>query len=179
MRKGGSAHDDRDARDQSLLDSRDYSTLLAGYYEVIRARCAIRLRSPDDSIEAAHEVIVRLGEELKRGKPYSVPFRVVVWKVTDWILQGWPAVPDWVSLPDGWDRAGPDPYAEWESEHYLKGVFEELPKREREVCELLYVDSVPPSQIAERLEIPRNAVDQALDRGRKKLREKWPEELRA
>lgn len=178
MRKGGSAHDRRDARDQWLLDSRDYWTLLASYYDVTRERCSIRLRSREDGTEAAHEVIIRLVQELERGKRYTAPFRVVVYWVTNWILQGWPRVADSVGLPDELDLVGPDPFQECDSTFYLRWLFKDLPKREREVVESLYVRRVEPRQIAEQLGMTVNAVYQALHRAHKKLREKLGEELR-
>ena len=50
-------------------------------------------------------------------------------------------------------------------------MLEDLPPRERDVWTLT-VEGLSPDQIAERLEMKRNAVDQALHRGRLKLREK-------
>jgi RNA polymerase sigma factor (sigma-70 family) len=46
----------------------------------------------------------------------------------------------------------------------------QLPPRDREVFELTVYGGLTPEQIAERLGITRNAVDQALFRARKHLR---------
>jgi DNA-directed RNA polymerase specialized sigma24 family protein len=179
MRDGGDAHDARDAEDRALLASGDYATLLACYYETIRERCFFRLRSRDAGDEAAHTIVIRLAGELKRGKPYPVPFRVVVWMVTDYMLRGWPGEDDSVGLPEDWDSAGPDVYAEIESRYYLWALFQELPKREREVLELRYLLHHEPSEIARMLEMEANAVYAAIFRGHAKLEEKLREELRA
>jgi RNA polymerase sigma factor (sigma-70 family) len=48
----------------------------------------------------------------------------------------------------------------------------DLPPREREVWTLTIDEGLSPDQIAERLNTTRNNVDQALHRGRVKLREK-------
>jgi hypothetical protein len=43
--------------------------------------------------QAAQRVFLRLWSELRAGKSYRVPFRVVVWMVTDWILKGFHSGP--------------------------------------------------------------------------------------
>jgi DNA-directed RNA polymerase specialized sigma24 family protein len=59
--------------------SRPASTrLLRSYYETILQHCYARCRTRDDALECAQAVVVRLLPELKRGRRYCVPFRVVV-----------------------------------------------------------------------------------------------------
>ena len=62
--------------------------LVEGYLGVILDRCRLKLRSADDAVDVAHEVVVRLLAELKRGRRYRVPFRVVVHKVIEWKVEG-------------------------------------------------------------------------------------------
>ena len=160
---------DRDAEDGRLLKAGRYADVLAAYYPVIRARLRVRLVA-DDADEVAHRVIERLIGELKRGRTYPVPFRVVVHKVTGWKLREHYAerrhepLPEEPDLVD--DRAG-DP----DERIALKQMLAELPPREREVLELRYLDGLEIVQIAERLDMTRNAVDQALFRGRRRLKE--------
>ena len=74
--------------------------------------------------------------------------------------------------PDGWEPDAPDAYAEWEDSHDLGLLIADLPERQREVADLLYREGLSPEQIAERLGIKRNAVDQALHNAHRKLAEK-------
>jgi DNA-directed RNA polymerase specialized sigma24 family protein len=145
-------HDARDADDKRLLDEGDFKELLARYYELIRERCYLRLRSDDAAADAAHEVCIRLLRELRSGKSYPVPWRVVVAMVTDWTLRGFypPAKLDG-ALPDDWDPAAPDAFAQWEEYEDLGALFLNLPERQREVLELRYLEGLDHEQIAERL----------------------------
>jgi tetratricopeptide (TPR) repeat protein len=81
-------HDARDAEDKRLLEAGEHAALLRGYYETIILRCRVRCRTEDDALECAQSVAVRLLSELKRGKRYPVPFRVVVHKVIEWTTKG-------------------------------------------------------------------------------------------
>jgi RNA polymerase sigma factor (sigma-70 family) len=166
-------HDARDAEDRRLLEAGEHKTLLANYVHPVRERCFLRLRDGDAANEAAQRIFLRLWEELQRGRTYPVPFRVVVWKVTDWTLRGFyhGAKPD-ASLPEGWDPAAPDAFAEWEDRHDVGLLVADLPPRQREVLRLAYLDGLGPAQIAERLGMTRNAVDQALHNGHRRLGER-------
>src|SRR4051794_39150895 len=122
-----SMHDARDAEDKRLLDEKNYKQLLAGYFHLVRERCFLRLRKQDAADEAAQLVFERLLKELRAGKTYPVPYRVVVALVTDWTLRGfYPQPKEEASLPDELDTAAPDAYAEWEDDHDLTTLFAEL-----------------------------------------------------
>src|SRR5690242_4627028 len=79
-----SMHDARDAEDRRLLDEKNHKQLLAGYFHLVRERCFLRLRKEDAADEAAQQVFERLLKELRAGKTYPVPYRIVVALVTDW-----------------------------------------------------------------------------------------------
>jgi RNA polymerase sigma factor (sigma-70 family) len=166
--------DARDAEDLRLLENGNHAQLLANYFHPVRQRCVLRLRDPDAADEATQRVFERLLGELRRGKRYSVPFRVVVWKVTEWTLNGFfPGAKQDGTLPVDWDPGGPDEgYAGWEERHDLLRLFEGLPPRQRQVLTLRFLEGLKPAEIAERLGIERNAVDQALHNGLGKLRER-------
>jgi RNA polymerase sigma-70 factor (ECF subfamily) len=166
-------HDARDAEDKRLLDEGEHALLLAAYLHPVRERCYLWLRDGDAANEAAQRVYVRLLDELRGGKTYSVPFRVVVWMVTEWTLKGfYPVAKQDSLLPEAWDPEAPDPYAEWEEQHDLAVLITDLPQREREVLELRYRERLSHEQIAGRLGMTRDAVDQALHNGHNKLAEK-------
>ena len=155
--------------DDALLASGDHARLLARCEPVIVQRCVARLRGSLDAEDVAQDVKLRLWRELQAGKRYPVPFRVVVHKVIQWTLKDhWAGRPTHVPLPEGWEPA-------WEDDPdgpiIVREMLGDLPPREREVWTLT-VDGLDPEQIAARLGIERNAVDQALYRGRQKLREK-------
>ena len=166
-------HDARDAEDKRLLDDGEHALLLAAYFHPTRERCYLWLRDEDAANEAAQRVFVRLLGELRSGKSYAAPFRVVVWMVTEWTLKGfYPATKQDTFLPEAFDPEAPDPYREWEEEHDLAVLIADLPERQHEVLDLLYREQLSHEQIAERLGVTRNAVDQALHNGHKNLAEK-------
>ena len=166
-------HDARDVEDKRLLEAGEHKLLLAAYFHAVRERCFLWLRDRDAGDEAAQRVFERLAAELSRGRTYAVPFRVVVHMVTEWTLRGFYAsVKQDDSLPKGWDPEAPDAFASVDERLDLALLFAELPARQREVAELLYREGLSHDQIAERLGVSRNAVDQALHNAHKKIAEK-------
>jgi RNA polymerase sigma factor (sigma-70 family) len=166
-------HDARDVEDKRLLETGEHKLLLAGYFHAVRERCFLRLRDRDAGDEAAQRVFERLAAELARGRAYPVPFRVVVHMVTEWTLRGFYAgVKQDDSLPEGWDPEAPDAFERVDARLDLDLMLADLPQRQREVAELLYREGLSHEQIAERLGLKRNAVDQALHNAHAKLAEK-------
>ena len=166
-------HDARDVEDKRLQEAGEHKLLLAGYFHAVRERCFVRLRDRDAGDEAAQRVFERLAAELARGRTYRVPFRVVVHMVTEWTLRGfYPAVKQDDSLPDGWAPEAPDAFEHVDERLDLELLFADLPARQREVAELLYREGLSHDQIADRLGVKRNAVDQALHNAHAKLAEK-------
>src|SRR3970282_2290326 len=82
-----SMHDARDAEDRRLLEAGELSLLVESYYGVMLDRCRARVWPEADPSAAAPEAAIRLLSELKRGRRYRVPFRVVVHKVIGWKIQ--------------------------------------------------------------------------------------------
>jgi RNA polymerase sigma factor (sigma-70 family) len=164
--------DARDAEDAFLLENGDHAALIAAYYDVVVDRCRIRVRT-DAWYDVAQTVFERLLKELARGKRYPVPYRVVVHQVITWTIQGhFQDVPPETPLADDWDIADTnDPYRLLEDTQALDHLFSGLPDGSRRVLGLRYQDGLEIDEIAERLGLTRNAVDQALHRGHAKLRE--------
>ena len=165
-------HDARDVEDRRLLEAGDHSALLRSYYETIIQRCRVRCRREDDALECAQAVAVRLLSELKRGKRYSVPFRVVVHKVIEWTTKGFYARGGAVQgeLPDDFPGAG-NPLDGVETRYDLERALDTLPPGDGEVARLRYLVGLEIEEIATRLGKTRNAIDQALHRSRRKLEE--------
>jgi RNA polymerase sigma factor (sigma-70 family) len=164
--------DERDAEDARLLEKGDIAGLIAAYHGIIVGRCIARLRGDDAAYDVAQNVMLRLVAEFKRGKRYTVPYRVVVHQVIDWTLKEHFEERDTaVPLPEGWEPAVEDASEAVLSRYYLTDLLATLPGETRKVMELRYLDGLEIEQIAERLGLTRNAVDQALHRGHAKLRE--------
>jgi DNA-directed RNA polymerase specialized sigma24 family protein len=154
--------------DEALLASGEHARLLARYETIVVQRCVARLRGHPDAEDVAQDVKLRLWRELQAGKTYRVPYRVVVHKVVEWTLKDhWSGRDTTVPLPEGWEPGSEDDPV---GPMIVREMLAELPPREREVW-TLFLDGHAPDQIAELLAITRNNVDQALHRGRLKLRE--------
>jgi RNA polymerase sigma factor (sigma-70 family) len=167
-----SMHDARDAEDNRLLASGEYSLLVQSYYGLILGRCRARIWDEADAIGVAAEVVIRLLNELKRGRRYTVPFRVVVNQVVTWKLKEHFAARSVEEVELG-DAAAPDEaFAAFEAEHDLRLLLNGLPAREREVALLRVGSGLAPDRIAAELGITRNNVDQAWHRAKAKLRER-------
>lgn len=161
-------HDARDAEDRRLLEAGEFSRLVEAYYGVIVGRC--RARVPGlDALDVACAVAERLLAELKRGKTYPVPYRVVVHNVVSWTIKRYfeRGKLELVELRD--EHEGDDPIAMIEAELDVAALLVELPGREREVAELRILHGLDPEAIAERLHIERNNVDQAWHRAKTRL----------
>ena len=165
--------DARDAEDKRLLEEGEFALLVESYYGAILDRCYARIRGEADQIAVAGEVVIRLLAELKRGRRYTVPFRVVVHQVTTWKIKEHFAPPtiteveleDWLAVAAGEtpgivEGAG---FAAW-----LVGLSE----LEATVLRLRYDEGLELSEIAVRLEKTPNAVHQIHFRALEKLRKK-------
>lgn len=160
----------RDPDDARLIERGDFARLLERYRPLIRRRVGMYLRGADAE-DAASEVILYLYMELTKGKRYEVPFRVVVWKRAGWIAAelSRPRRELPVEDHDGWQTAvGERSVDDW---GYVRALLGQLAPRDREVFELTVYGGLSPAEIGVRLGIDRNAVDQALFRARKALRE--------
>jgi RNA polymerase sigma factor (sigma-70 family) len=164
---------DGDAADALLLARGEHARLLAKFEPAIVGRCVAELRDHPDAEDVAQDVKVRLWSELRRGRTYPVPFRVVVHKVVGWTLKDHHAGrPTHVPLPEEWNPADPsDGLGELLDRDAVSSLLDGLEGRTREVMELRYLERLEIDQIAERLGIKRNAVDQVLHRGHRRLRE--------
>jgi RNA polymerase sigma factor (sigma-70 family) len=168
--------DARDAEDRRLLAAGEHARLLASWAPRVMAICRTRCRDRGDAEELASRVLERLCRELKQGKDYGdVPFSAVVHNVVRWEAGGLFAErrKDPTPVADPEPGRYEEPLAEVEGRLSMEAAFAELPARDREVMRMRWIEQVSPDQIAERLGITRNAVDQATHRGVERLRESW------
>lgn len=163
--------DDRaasDADDARLIERGDYARLLERHRPLIRRRVGMCLRG-EDVDEVAAQVIAHLYVQLRAGKRFDVPFRVVAYNRAGWMAKDFLRAPSDIALgdPGEWHHEPTsDDIDDWS---YVRSLLAKLPSRDREVFELAVYGGLTPPQIAERLGIERNAVDQAMFRARKAL----------
>ena len=168
--------DDADADDDRLLAEGELGRLVARHIDDLRTVALLRVGRDraDDLVQIA---LLRTVTEYRRGRRWPVPFRVVVHQHLRWAIGDLAGERRDPGLPDGWDVV--DPAAEDAYEHLaarldVGRVLERLPPRDREVMMLRVLEGRSPAQIADHLGMTRNAVDQALWRGRRSLGEAWP-----
>lgn len=162
--------DDPAARDQDdarLIERGDYARLLERHRPLIRRGVGMYVRGADAD-DVAGEVIVYLYAQLRDGKRFDVPFRVVAfnrarWMAKDFLKRRKDVPVAEITSPGSWSEDAND----WS---YVRSLLAELPGRDREVFELTVYGGLAPAEVAARLGIARNAVDQAMFRARKVLR---------
>jgi RNA polymerase sigma factor (sigma-70 family) len=172
-----SAHASDEIDDRLLAEER-YGDLVARHYEAMVDRARMHARSGADAAELANIAAVRLFGELRRGRRYRVPFRVVAHQVLTWTIKEWHAgrAAEPGPLPPDWDVPVEERgFAEMEGRDVLERAFAPLPPRDREVMRLRWIEGEEIAGIADRLRMSRNAVDQALHRGRRAVKEGWPD----
>jgi len=169
-------HLDRTARDEEdshLLEAGDHATLLASYYPVILLRLRARRLPLDEAEEVRQRVIEYLLRELRSGKKFNVPFRVVVHQRTTWTLLDY--YKERQDQPEELEEHhARDVLALEQVEEKLdfERLIQDLPAREREVVVLRWRCGHDAEQIAETLGMKANAVHQALFRAHEKLRKR-------
>jgi DNA-directed RNA polymerase specialized sigma24 family protein len=168
--------DARDAEDSRLLAEGRIDELLAGYVDLIVARCVAKMRGPVGE-DVAQAVCERLWKELKLGKHRDgrVPFRVIVHQVVKYTCAGW--------YEKGWgeselievDGPTPDPTAEIDHRLDLEAFIATIPPGDRSVAELAWLGGLEAAEIAVELGKQPNAIHQATSRNKQRLRA-WLEE---
>jgi len=162
-------HHARDVEDARLLAAGEFARLLATYLPVVETRVFARVRDAgaDDVVQ---EILFRLWRELAAGRSYPVPFRVVVHNVTGWLIKAHFQGQDvqLVPLPEEWEAVGEEG-VELADDSWLEELLAGLPAGERAVLELRYLQGLEIGEIAARLRMERNAVDQALHRAHKRI----------
>lgn len=158
--------------DDALLAAGDYATLFAKYESVVLGRCRARIRNRYDAEDVAQMVWLRIFGELERGVRYPLPFQFALHNIVTWTIAAYfqrQRIDD--PIDDHPVEDGTDPFANVHDCERLVELFSHLPAGQREVCELRYLEGLEIDQVAARLEITRNAVDQRLHNAHKKLRE--------
>ena len=170
----------QDARDDRLMQEGRHSELLAAYYPVIVAR--LRMRVPDGvAYDVAHDAMVRLLDELRRGKVYACPFRVVAHQVAIYCLGDHRVAerdrPDTPLPPDAlvWETEAADDGAvdAVVEDDWLAYQLRSLTPHDRRIAAMYFGMEMPIAEIADAVGVSRNAVDQALFRAKRHLKARW------
>jgi len=162
--------DDLDAR---LMAAGRIDELFARYRPILVARARARGLSHAAADDVVQTAMLRVWTELDRGKRHGVPIRVVFHMVLGWCVKG--HFQGEATLPTlglgEWDAPSIDdgPAGVLERD-FLMRAFDGLAPRDRTVACLYLIADLRPKEIALRLGITRNAVDQALHRARRHLR---------
>lgn len=163
-------YDENDAEDARLIARGEFERLLAKYLPAIRQRCRARLGA--DAEDATQDVLLHLFRDLRSGRRYRHPFRVIVHMRTTWTireyLQSQGRRPPYVPI-DRLDLPG-SRGIEVDDHRYLRQVLDQLPPGERRAVELVWICGMGIDEAAEMCDMTRNALDQALHRARRRLR---------
>ena len=168
---------DDDVDDDRLLESGDLAAVLARHYADLRTYCRSRLRDRERGDELANAVVIYVGERVRAGQRWDVPFRSVLFTRAYYMAIEWhrpgpepPYPPEW--LIDAVGNDGSDPYGDWTMRHDLGVLFTGagLTERETRVMCALYVIGLSPEQAAAQLGMTRNNIDQAAFQARAKIR---------
>jgi RNA polymerase sigma factor (sigma-70 family) len=167
--------EDSDAEDDRLLARGDLGALLARHFDdlVAHARVRVGAARADDVVQAA---LLRTLRELRAGRRWPIPFRAVVHQHLRWACADAFGETATATLPEDWDvpdPVGEDAYLAVEERIALGALLDALPPGDRRVMRLRYLDGWEIEAIAGELGMTRNAVDQALWRGRRAIREEW------
>lgn len=166
-----------DAYDDLLLAEGRHAELLARHDDSLRMHAVVTLRGRHGLRDGADDVLqmayLRLIGELRAGRRYGVPFRVVAHQVVRWSADafakarreraGVPVPPDLAAA----DGDMPAVVLRVSLEASIAG----MPPSDRRAAELVWLEGATPAEAAERIGCTRNALDQALARARRRLRE--------
>jgi RNA polymerase sigma factor (sigma-70 family) len=161
----------RDEEDARLLAAGDHASLLAAYFPTILLRLRTRRLPLEEAEEVRQRVVEYLLRDLKAGKSFDVPFRVVVHQRTTWMLLDYyrqqQRHPD--ELPAE-HAADSNALEQVEGSVDFARLVDDLPSREREAVTLRWERGLDVPEIAKILGVKPNAVHQALFRAHEKLR---------
>jgi RNA polymerase sigma factor (sigma-70 family) len=164
-----------DADDQGLVDAGEPGRVAARHYGDLLTRARLRLPAAGAD-DVAHDAVLRFLREARAGRRYAVPPRVVLHQMLGWALLDHFGRRRHDGPAEGWDAVDPGAEAELgrvDDAIALRDLFDGLPPRDGRVMTMHVLDEMTPAEIAGSLGISRNAVDQALFRARRALRETW------
>lgn len=165
--------DGSDEWDERLLAEGRLGELLARHYDDLRVIALLRV-GPDRADDVLQSALLRTVREHRDGRRWAIPPRAVMRQHLRWAIGDLAGGPRESALPDGWDPADPagqDGHLSVEDRLSVEALLDRLPPGDRRVMAERYLAGREIQAIADDLDMSRNAVDQALWRGRRALRE--------
>jgi RNA polymerase sigma factor (sigma-70 family) len=166
--------DAQDKHDRELLARDAIDELLAGYVDLVRARCRARCGPHGDDV--AQQALLRLWRELTDGKHRTgKPFREIVNGVVAFACKGWEGTTLGRDAPlEEWtagrvDEADDDVADDVITRLDLEAFVASLPPGDGEIARLRFIELLEIAQIADSTGKRENAIHQALYR----IRRKW------
>lgn len=164
--------DDGDRYDALLHQHGRFAELLARHRDALRGRVSLRVPQ-DDVDDVLQNLLLRLVRELRSGRCHAVPFRVVAHRCVDFAVADHFRAGERLPRPDGDIDAVPAPVdgiAEVDERVTLEQQIAALRPGDAQVMRMRWLHGMEIADIARHLGRSRNAVDQALHRGRAALR---------
>jgi RNA polymerase sigma factor (sigma-70 family) len=167
-----------ETRDRRLLQDGDITTLLAVQYERMGEFVKLHRLDEDERQEVRQRAILRHSRELRAGARYEgVPLRVVARNLVRWtvreVIAESRARRDREYTPEEWEDIPVEDDAPGLDEYDMKLRMRDLTEGERRVAWLKYWEGMTNEEIADMLQMTRNAVDQALHRARRRIKASW------
>ena len=161
-----------DIEDDRLLAEGDLNEVLARHFPRLMQRALARMPH-GEAQDCVQETMLRVFRDYQRRGGFDHPIRVILHRRLDWQMNDhFAARPDEVALPEDWLQQVDEPgYDDIVSRDYLEELLNHLNDRQRRLAEALYLEGLSIQEIADRFRMTRNAVDQALHRAHRKLRE--------
>jgi len=170
------------ARTARAGDDEAFERLVRAVYARIHRWALVRIGDPDDAEDVTQAVLVRLHRSLGSWRETS-RFTTWLYRVTANEASSWRRrvtrrarwiVRDPNALERGVDQLmGPSEEADRTAlVELVTAFFEELPPRQREVCDLVDFQGYEPAEVAEMLGVNPNTVRANLFKARKMIRER-------
>lgn len=173
---------DDDRYDRRLLERGELATLLARHEPILRRRVRLQLRRlelEDETDDVLQQVYLRLAREAARGLPPDMPPRVALHLYAKWAVGDWFKARNRDPQPLGDEvmhdhcapASGPIDGKERLTVLALREAIAALPGRDGEIARAVLLEDRPIATVARELGCRRNAIDQAIHRVRRRLRE--------
>lgn len=165
-------HRSDDAEDARLLAEGELNEVLARHLPALLKRAQARM-SHGEAQDCVQDAMIRVVRDHRRLGRFDLPIRVILHKRLTWqINDQFDARPNEAALPEDWHQEVQEPgYDELASRDYVEQLLDHLDGKQRRVAEALYLDGLSIQEIADRFDMTRNAVDQALHRVHRRLKE--------
>lgn len=154
-----------------------FENLFQEYSDVVYRLCLYKTSNEDIAHDLTQETFLRLWNMISSGKEIVKP-KQYIYQITRNLIVDYYKSKKMVSLDElhemGFDSKSTETSAEHISDVLiLREIIEDMDKEFRDVIYMRYVEGLTVKEIAEILEISENLVSVRINRGKKKLQEKF------